>query len=69
MRSSFLDNSYDNHEYMTTLNYHGPVARAKALGPHFVEVIFSTYIYHYKLELNWTLRDYKFDGRKTILWT
>lgn len=34
-RALFSDYDYANHEYMTTLNYHGPVALTKALLPHF----------------------------------
>ncbi|KAL4474792.1 hypothetical protein ABPG74_001488 [Tetrahymena malaccensis] len=36
MRSEFKDYSFENHEYMTNLNYNGPVAHVKGLLDHFV---------------------------------
>lgn len=37
MRSEFKDYSLENHEYMTNLNYNGPVAHVKSILNHFVE--------------------------------
>jgi len=37
MRSEFKDTDYENHEYITNLNYNGPVAHVKAILPHFIE--------------------------------
>lgn len=36
MRAEFRDSDYENHEYLTNLNYNGPVAHIKALLPHFL---------------------------------
>ena len=36
MRSEFKDTDYENHEYITNLNYNGPVAHVKAILPHFI---------------------------------
>ena len=35
-RSSFLEYDFANHEYMTNLNYHGPVAHTKAVLEHLI---------------------------------
>lgn len=37
MRSEFKDTDYENHEYITNLNYNGPVAHVKAILPYFIE--------------------------------
>lgn len=37
MRSELKDYSFENHEYMTNLNYHGPVAHVKGLLNHLIE--------------------------------
>lgn len=36
MRCKFLEYSYENHEYITDVNYHGPVSHTKAILPHLI---------------------------------
>lgn len=36
MRCKFLEYSYENHEYITDVNYHGPVSHTKAILPHMI---------------------------------
>jgi NADP-dependent 3-hydroxy acid dehydrogenase YdfG len=36
-RSFFKDYDFANHEYMTQLNYHGPVAHTKVILPHLMK--------------------------------
>ena len=37
MREEFLKYPFENHLYMTTLNFHGPVAHTKVILPHFLK--------------------------------
>jgi NADP-dependent 3-hydroxy acid dehydrogenase YdfG len=36
MRAKFIDSDFENHEYMTNLNYNGPVAHVKSILPHLI---------------------------------